>query len=133
MHEVNRVVYVFGEKLEGNYQDVTPTTLEPEIIDQLRQADSAVNEVLKKYKLMRKLSQVPVVLFPVAFGEKGKRSIAIRTIITSDFMTGNIAFPGEQMPKEALNEIVESVLQVPGIARVAYDLTSKPPATTEWE
>src|SRR5690606_16535616 len=71
VHEVNRVVYVFGDKLSGSQIDVTPTTLEPEVIEQLRQADFAVNEVLKKYKLMRKLSQVPVVLFPVNFGERG--------------------------------------------------------------
>jgi GMP synthase (glutamine-hydrolysing) len=100
---------------------------------QLRLADRHVNEVLRKYGLHESLSQVPVVSFPVHFGKAGKRSIGIRTFITNDFMTGVPAVPGKQMPLEALDEIVNRVLTVPGIARVAYDLTSKPPGTTEWE
>jgi GMP synthase (glutamine-hydrolysing) len=95
----------------------------------------------------------------VDFGETGKRAIAIRTFMTSDFMTGIPACPGKQIPEAAyvpplvarrlsiyertlshhtshfrLTAMVEGILaKVPGIARVCYDLTSKPPATTEWE
>lgn len=38
-----------------------------------------------------------------------------------------------QMPLEALKEMVEGVSKVEGVARVLYDLTAKPPGTTEWE
>jgi len=50
-------------------------------------------------------------------------------------MTGIAAVPGgPHMPIAAWNEIVQRVkAEVKGIARVCYDLTSKPPATTEWE
>ena len=49
-------------------------------------------------------------------------------------MTGLPAIPGLQIPAEAVNEMVTRILQtVPKIARVCYDLTAKPPATTEWE
>jgi GMP synthase (glutamine-hydrolysing) len=133
IHGVNRVVYVFGASLKSPTTDITPTYPTTDAINQLRMADAKVNKVLKKYGLDRSLSQVPVISFPVNFGKKGHRSIAIRTFITNDFMTGLPAIPGIDISEKALNEIVESVLQVPGISRVAYDLTSKPPATTEWE
>jgi GMP synthase (glutamine-hydrolysing) len=133
VHQINRVVYIFGDKLTGPVNEITPTFPEPEALAQLRLADRHVNEVLRKYGLHESLSQVPVVSFPVHFGKAGKRSIGIRTFITNDFMTGVPAVPGKQMPLEALDEIVNRVLTVPGIARVAYDLTSKPPGTTEWE
>ena len=133
VHDVNRVVYIFGEPIKGPVDAITPTHLTPDVVDQLREADDIVNRILLKYDLIRSLSQVPVISFPVHFGEPGKRSIGIRTFITNDFMTGVPATPGKEMPLEALNKIVEQVLAIPGIARVAYDLTSKPPGTTEWE
>jgi GMP synthase (glutamine-hydrolysing) len=133
VHAVNRVVYVFGDKLTGSVRGITPTYLEPEAISQLRIADECVNGILRKYGLSESLSQVPVISFSVHFGQVGKRSIGIRTFITNDFMTGVPAMPGEQIPAEALEEIVKKMLKVPGIARVVYDLTSKPPGTTEWE
>jgi GMP synthase (glutamine-hydrolysing) len=133
VHDINRVVYVFGDKLTEAIDGITPTLPEPEAVGQLRQADKIVNDVLQKYGLIESLSQVPVVSFPVHFGEPGKRSVAIRTFITNDFMTGVPAAPGKQLPVEALDEMVEGVLNVPGISRVVYDLTSKPPGTTEWE
>jgi GMP synthase (glutamine-hydrolysing) len=133
LHDVNRVVYVFGDRLEEQPRDITPTFPEPEAMQQLRDADAHVNEVIRKYDLNEKLSQVPVVSFPVNFGKPGERSIGIRTFITNDFMTGVPAIPEIHMPKAALEEMVERVLSLSGISRVAYDLTSKPPGTTEWE
>jgi GMP synthase (glutamine-hydrolysing) len=79
-----------------------------------------------------------VISFPVDFDAAGdqptsKRSIAIRTFVTTDFMTGVPAVPGQLMPAEALDKMVRGVQEVPGVSRVVYDLTSKPPGTTEWE
>jgi len=48
-------------------------------------------------------------------------------------MTGIPATPGKQIPIEVLTEMVASLKEVQGISRVLYDLTSKPPGTTEWE
>jgi GMP synthase (glutamine-hydrolysing) len=132
--QVNRVVYVFGEDSGAIPPTVTPTLLHKDVVDQLREADDIVNQILLNYQLIRSLSQVPVILFPVNFGEDGKRSIGIRTFITNDFMTGVPAFPGKDIPIEALHEMVERILASdPQIARVVFDLTSKPPGTTEWE
>ncbi len=134
MHKVNRIVYLFGEKIPSPVQEITPTKLSPETVKQLQHADSIVNEILFKNNLTKSISQVPVILFPVSFGIEGNRSIGIRTIITKDFMTGVPALPGRDIPLTVLDEMVTRILkEVPGISRVAYDLTSKPPGTTEWE
>ncbi|CAF1162237.1 unnamed protein product [Adineta ricciae] len=63
-----------------------------------------------------------------------QHSVVLRTFVTKDFMTGKPATPGETFPLEMLDEICETIkTNVPGISRILYDLTSKPPATTEWE
>jgi GMP synthase (glutamine-hydrolysing) len=48
-------------------------------------------------------------------------------------MTGMPAVPGKQLPLDVVRKMSEDILKVPGISRVLYDLTSKPPGTTEWE
>jgi GMP synthase (glutamine-hydrolysing) len=134
VHQVNRIVYVFGQHDTNGIDDFVPTKLTPDVIEQLRAADAIVNQELLNHGLIKSLTQVPVTSFPISFGVKGARSIGIRTFITNDFMTGVPAVPGKQMPHQALDTIVSRILQeVPGIARVAYDLTAKPPGTTEWE
>jgi GMP synthase (glutamine-hydrolysing) len=135
IHGINRICYVFGGKLSAlHLRSITPTKLTEDVIAQLQEADDIVNQILFEYKLIRTLSQVPVVLFPVDFGESGKRAIAIRTFITNDFMTGVAAVPGKHLPMEALLKMKDEILKkVAGISRVCYDLTSKPPGTTEWE
>ena len=75
-----------------------------------------------------------MISIPVHFEKpQGHRSIAIRTMITNDFMTGVPAHPGLDIEESILEEMVTRIEAIPGIARVVYDLTSKPPATTEWE
>jgi GMP synthase (glutamine-hydrolysing) len=133
IRSINRVVYLFGGPVSGGLDQITPTHLTPDVIEQLRAVDAIVNQRLKQHGLDRSISQVPVVSFPVPFGEPGARSIGIRTIMTPNFKTGDIAVPGKDFPEEVLLDIVHEITKIPGIARIAYDLTSKPPATTEWE
>ncbi|KAL7534119.1 hypothetical protein ACHAWF_004736 [Thalassiosira exigua] len=134
VHGVNRVVYVFGDALEKvAEEEVTPTYPSKEAFDQLRRADDAATKVLMKRGLSRAVAQMPVVSFPVHFGHPGKRSIGIRTMITNDFMTGDIALPGKELPLDVVHEMVREISKDETIARVVYDLTSKPPGTTEWE
>jgi len=133
-HNVNRVVYLFGdEPVVGPVKDITPTLLTPDVISQIQEADDIVNKHLYEYGLVRTLSQVPCISFPVNFGVPGNRSIAIRTFITNDFMTGVVAKPGVEMPLECLDKMVDELQRVAGVSKVAYDLTCKPPGTTEWE
>ena len=89
---------------------------------------------------MSRISQMPIVLIPVHF-ERGplarfpscQRSVVIRPFITNDFMTGVPAIPGKDIPVEIVTMMSQRIESVPGISRVLYDLTSKPPGTTEWE
>lgn len=130
---VNRCIFVFGESVSGVCTDITPTFLVPEVIQQLRKCDTIVNDLLAEHQLMHSISQVPVILFPSNFGRKGYRSVCIRTFMTNDFMTGVPAVVDKDIPETVLNAMVKQLSNVEGIARVAFDLTPKPPGTTEWE
>jgi len=59
--------------------------------------------------------------------------VVLRPFITNDFMTGTPAIPGKHIPVEVVNKMCQEIEKVAGISRVLYDLTSKPPGTTEWE
>ncbi|KAH9600503.1 NAD/GMP synthase [Trypanosoma melophagium] len=133
-HHVNRVVFMFGPKRSDSPRTATKTTLIPSVLDRLRIADDVVNRALMKHNLVCRLSQVPVVLLPLGFEEKGQFSIVVRTFLTNDFMTGVPAIPGSSvMPIPVLQEIVTSLQDLDFVSRVMYDLTAKPPGTTEWE
>ncbi|XP_073826350.1 GMP synthase burgundy isoform X2 [Musca autumnalis] len=141
LHNVNRVCYVFGDPIQYQITDITHTTLNNYVIKQLRQADAVANEIIMEAGLYRKISQMPVVLIPVHFDRDPinrtpscSRSIVLRPFITNDFMTGVPAIPGsEHMPLPVLQQMVQEISKIDGISRVLYDLTSKPPGTTEWE
>jgi GMP synthase (glutamine-hydrolysing) len=133
-HAVNRVCYLGPKPVERATLDVTPTHLTHNAVEQARQADAIVTKVLRAYNLMGIISQMPVVSFPVNFGVAGARAIALRPFKTPDFMTGIAARPVVDIPEAALKEMVATIIkEVPGISRVVYDLSSKPPGTTEWE
>jgi GMP synthase (glutamine-hydrolysing) len=130
---VNRVVYIFGDSPNIESTTITPTFLTENVIQLQKKIDTIVNQVLSAHQLDKVLSQVPVILTGLNFGQSGKRSVAIRTFKTVNFKTGDAALPNEDYPEAVLLEIVAKVLSLPEIAAVLYDLTSKPPATTEWE
>lgn len=60
-----------------------------------------------------------------------QHSVVLRAFLTKDFMTGRPAIPGETFPHEMLEEMCQTIpSNVPGISRILYDLTSKPPGKT---
>merc|ERR1712018_387410 len=140
-HNINRVTYVFGGIVEHPVTDVTPTLLTPNTIATLRQVDYLANQVLNaNHEAKSNLSQMPLVLIPIHFDRSPidkvnsfQRSVVIRTFITQDFMTGVPAEPGKDLNLDVLFKMVSEIKSVSGISRVLYDLTSKPPGTTEWE
>jgi GMP synthase (glutamine-hydrolysing) len=111
--------------------EVTPDRLEI-----LRAADEIVIDEIKSAGLYRKISQALAVLVPVGtVGVMGdERSyenvIAVRAVETPDFMTADFS----KIPYEVLGTISGRIInEVRGINRVVYDISSKPPATIEWE
>ncbi|XP_006753896.1 PREDICTED: GMP synthase [glutamine-hydrolyzing] [Myotis davidii] len=139
-HNINRVVYIFGPPVKEPPTDVTPTFLTTGVLSTLRQADFEAQNILRESGYAGKISQMPVILTPLHFDRDPlqkqpscQRSVVIRTFITSDFMTGIPATPGNEIPVEVVLKMVTEIKKIPGISRIMYDLTSKPPGTTEWE
>ncbi len=107
-----------------------------EYADILRQADHIYIEELGKHNLYNEVSQAFAVFLPVrSVGVVGDaRSyeyvVSLRAVVTVDFMTAKFA----HLPFDFLEEVSRRIInEVPGISRVAYDISSKPPATIEWE
>jgi len=139
-HNINRVVFAFGGKIREPISDVTATCLTSGVLSTLRQCDDLANKVLRDAECVGRLSQMPLVMIPVHFDRDPllhlpscQRSVVIRTFLTADFMTGVAAVPGKHIPEEVIFGMAEEMLTVQGISRILYDLTSKPPGTTEWE
>jgi GMP synthase (glutamine-hydrolysing) len=130
---INRVVYALGDKPVGEYS-LTPTTLGREERLQLRHADRIVFEEMRRYNLLRRISQFPVILLPLSFGEIGKRSVVLRPISSNTYMTAKAIIPERDVDSLFFYETADRLLtEVPGISQVFLELTNKPPATTEWE
>jgi GMP synthase (glutamine-hydrolysing) len=107
-----------------------------EYADKLRLADAILIEELYKQDLYYKVSQAFAVFLPIkSVGVIGDARhydhvIAIRMVETTDFMTAHWV----RAPYEFLETISNRIInEVPGISRVTYDISGKPPATIEWE
>ena len=107
-----------------------------EYADLLRQADAIYLEELERSGLYDKVSQAFAVFMPVkSVGVVGDQRayeyvIALRAVETVDFMTANWA----ELPYDFLGAVARRIInEVRGISRVVYDISSKPPATIEWE
>lgn len=107
-----------------------------EKLDVLRQADRITIEEIKAANLYRKTAQAFAVLLPVqSVGVMGdartyESAVVIRCVDSDDFMTADWS----HLPYELLGRISTRIInEVKGVNRVAYDISSKPPATIEWE
>jgi GMP synthase (glutamine-hydrolysing) len=107
-----------------------------EYADILRQADAIFIEELRTNDLYYAVSQAFAVFLPVrSVGVMGdarryEHVIALRAVETLDFMTAHWA----RLPHLLLDHIATRIInEIPGISRVTYDISSKPPATIEWE
>jgi GMP synthase (glutamine-hydrolysing) len=107
-----------------------------ERLDRLREADAIVVAEIKAAGLYRQTSQAFAVLLPVqSVGVMGdartyEETVAVRSIDTEDFMTADWS----RLPYDLLARISTRIInEVKGVNRVVYDISSKPPATIEWE
>jgi len=107
-----------------------------ERLEILRQADAVVVEEVKKAGLYRQLWQsfavLPAVRTVGVMGDERTYAypIVVRAVTSDDAMTADWA----RLPYEVLERISSRLInEVPGVNRVAFDITSKPPGTIEWE
>ena len=105
-------------------------------LETLRKADAIFLEELRAAGLYRAVSQAFAVLLPVRSvgvmgdGRTYADTIALRAVVTDDFMTADWA----RLPYDLLARVSNRIVnEVPGVNRVVYDISSKPPATIEWE
>ncbi|MEL7498391.1 MAG: glutamine-hydrolyzing GMP synthase [Planctomycetota bacterium] len=105
-------------------------------LEVLREADAIVIEEIQKANLYRKTSQLFAVLLPVqSVGVMGdartyENALVIRCVDTDDFMTADWS----RLPYDVLATMSTRIInEVAGVNRVCYDISSKPPATIEWE
>jgi GMP synthase (glutamine-hydrolysing) len=117
----------------------------PERVERLRRADAILLDELSRAGLLQLhldpdraqgTAQAFAVLLPVrSVGVMGdqrtyQEAVALRAVTTEDFMTADWA----RLPYDVLATIANRIVnEVPGVNRVVYDITSKPPATIEWE
>ncbi len=107
-----------------------------EYCDILREADAIFLEELHNFDWYHKTSQAFVVFLPVKSvgvvgdGRRYEWVVSLRAVETIDFMTARWA----HLPYELLEKVSNRIInEIEHISRVAYDVSSKPPATIEWE
>jgi GMP synthase (glutamine-hydrolysing) len=107
-----------------------------EYADLLRRADAIFIEELRRDGWYQKTSQAFAVFLPVKSvgvvgdGRRYEYVIALRAVETVDFMTARWAHLPYELLERASNRIIN---EISGVSRVTYDISSKPPATIEWE
>jgi GMP synthase (glutamine-hydrolysing) len=126
--DINRVAYVLNRRKVDGQVRCYKMHMTQEDIGLLREIDDVVTRRLGGPPI----SQTLAVLVPV--GTEKRRSLAIRTFVTNDYMTGRPAFIGRDIAKDEISRLIEEIeREFPQIDLILYDITSKPPATVEWE
>lgn len=102
----------------------------------LQEADDIFIQALKREKLYDKVWQAAVILLPVqSVGVMGdertyENTVVLRAVTSTDGMTADWA----HLPYDFLSQVSNTIInKIKGINRVVYDVSSKPPATIEWE
>ena len=129
INTINRVGYILNKKEILETINCYDMRICDESVDLLRELDKIVTTGLEEAKV----NQTFAVLLPI--GITKKYSVAIRTFVTNDFMTGRPGEIGKEVSKEMIKNVVDEINNKFGdkIEFVIYDVTSKPPATCEWQ
>ncbi|MBI2416821.1 MAG: glutamine-hydrolyzing GMP synthase [Ignavibacteriales bacterium] len=122
-HTVNRVVLNVSN--ENPLLAMQEVYLTEERVTLLQLVDDIVQNATHD---LHEIWQLPVVSLPL-FTANNRQAFVLRPICSQDAMTADVY----QMDKQLLQQIVSAIQAVPGAGPVFYDITTKPPATIEWE
>ena len=129
INTINRIGYILNVKDVNQKIECFDMKINDECVDLLRELDKIVTSNLEGSKV----NQTFAVLLPI--GITKKYSVAIRTFVTNDFMTGRPGIIGTEVDKSMIEKAVKEIEDnfSDKIEFVIYDVTSKPPATCEWQ
>lgn len=129
INTINRVAYILNKKEVNEDIKCFDMKINDECVDLLRELDKIVTSNLEGSKV----NQTFAVLAPI--GITKKYSIVIRTFVTNDFMTGRPGAIGGEVEKAVIEKTVKEIEEnfSDKIEFIMYDVTSKPPATCEWQ
>jgi GMP synthase (glutamine-hydrolysing) len=128
VHGINRCLYDLTGRRLGKVELVAATVTR-ERLDLLRELDALVMAGLARHDLMKTVWQCPTVLVPVRIDGRGSELVVIRPVHSERAMTARPAWVGEAF----VRDVVPALLKFPEVGSVAIDITTKPPATIEWE
>ena len=129
INTINRVGYILNVKNVQSQIKCFDMKINDECVDLLRELDSIVTTNLEGSKV----NQTFAVLVPIGISKK--YSVAIRTFVTNDFMTGKPGEIGTEVDRKVIEKTVKEIEEKfsDKIEFIIYDVTSKPPATCEWQ
>ena len=125
---LNRTLLWLGHEMPRTFTPLAATMTRPRL-DLLRECDHLMMDALRRHDLYREVWQCPTVLVPLRIDDRGEELCIVRPIHSERAMTATAS----RLPRRLLDEVREAVCALPGISGLAYDLTSKPPGTIEWE
>jgi GMP synthase (glutamine-hydrolysing) len=125
---INRCLWNLTEKMPQSFKSL-PATMTKDRLELLRECDFLMMDGLRRHGLYGEIWQCPTVLVPLEIDGQGRELCILRPIHSERAMTATAA----RLPVALLEELRESIMGLAGISGLAYDLTSKPPGTIEWE
>lgn len=125
---INRCLWNLSPQMPKQFVPIAGT-MTKDRLDLLREADYLVMKALERHELYHEVWQCPTVFIPLQIDGKGKEFCIIRPVCSERGMTATAAY----LPPELIQELRKAILLLPNISGLAYDLTSKPPGTIEWE
>ena len=128
VENINRCIWNLSDEIPEVARPLS-TTATRKRLDILREADFIVMEILKSHDLYHEIWQCPTVLLPIELDGRTGEMVIVRPIMSARGMT---AVP-VNLSKNVLVELRTRILALSGVSSLALDITSKPPATIEWE
>jgi GMP synthase (glutamine-hydrolysing) len=125
---LNRCLYELSDRRPREAM-LVPATVTKERLDLLRDLDDIVMRALEHHRLMSTVWQCPTVLVPLCLDGRGRELVVLRPIHSERAMTARPAWIGNACARE----ITDRLMRFDAVSAVAIDLTTKPPATIEWE